>query len=89
MNEKRSVDCGGEVIDYTLVRKKVKNINMRVKADGSVSVSAPNRVSAKLSMILCSRDMISSKIPSKDYPRSEGTVLPSMMIRKHTKTVIK
>lgn len=47
MNEKRSVDCGGEVIDYTLVRKKVKNINMRVKADGSVSVSAPNRVSAK------------------------------------------
>ena len=47
MNEKRSVDCGGEVIDYTLVRKIVKNINMRVKADGSVSVSAPNRVSAK------------------------------------------
>ena len=47
MNEKRSVDCGGEVIDYTLVRKKVKNINMRVKADGSVSVSAPNRVSEK------------------------------------------
>lgn len=47
MNEKRSVDCGGEVIDYTLARKKVKNINMRVKADGSVSVSAPSRVSAK------------------------------------------
>lgn len=47
MNEKRSVDCGGETIEYTLARKKVKNINMRVKADGSVSVSAPNRVSAK------------------------------------------
>lgn len=47
MNEKRSVDCGGDIIDYTLVRKKVKNINMRVKADGSVSVSAPNRVSVK------------------------------------------
>lgn len=47
MNEKRSVDCGGEVIDYTLVRKKVKNINMRIKADGSVSVSAPSRVSVK------------------------------------------
>lgn len=47
MNEKRSVDCGGEVIEYTLARKKVKNVNMRVKADGSVSVSAPSRVSAK------------------------------------------
>ncbi len=47
MNEKRSVDCGGEAIEYTLVRKKVKNVNMRVKADGSVSVSAPSRVSAK------------------------------------------
>lgn len=47
MNEKRSVDCGGEVIEYTLVRKKVKNVNMRVKADGSVSVSAPSRISAK------------------------------------------
>lgn len=48
MNEKRSVDCGDEVIEYTLARKKVKNVNMRVKADGSVSVSAPSRVSAKL-----------------------------------------
>lgn len=47
MNEKRSVDCGGEVVEYTLARKKVKNVNMRVKADGSVSVSAPSRVSAK------------------------------------------
>lgn len=47
MSEKRSVDCQGDIIEYTLVRKKVKNVNMRVKADGSVSVSAPNRVPAK------------------------------------------
>lgn len=47
MNEKRSVECNGEIIEYTLARKNVKNINMRVRADGSVSVSAPNRVSAK------------------------------------------
>lgn len=47
MSEQRSVDCKGEVIEYTLVRKKVKNINMRVKSDGSVSVSAPNRVPVK------------------------------------------
>lgn len=47
MSEKRSVDCQGDIIEYTLVRKKVKNVNMRVKADGSVSVSAPNRVPVK------------------------------------------
>lgn len=47
MNEKRSVECNGEIIEYTLARKNVKNVNMRVRADGSVSVSAPNRVSAK------------------------------------------
>lgn len=47
MSEKRSVDCSGDVIEYTLTRKKVKNINMRVKADGSVGVSAPNRVPIK------------------------------------------
>lgn len=47
MSERRSVDCQGEIIEYTLVRKKVKNVNMRVKADGSVNVSAPNRVPVK------------------------------------------
>ena len=31
-------------MDYTLERKKVKNINLRVKHDGSVYVSAPKRV---------------------------------------------
>lgn len=34
-------------MDYTLVRKKVKNINLRVRADGSVAVSAPKRVPKK------------------------------------------
>lgn len=47
MSEKRSVECGGELIEYFLTRKKVKNINMRVKSDGSVNVSAPNRVPVK------------------------------------------
>ena len=34
-------------MDYTLVRKNVKNINLRVRADGSVTVSAPKRVPKK------------------------------------------
>ena len=32
----------GEIV-YTLVRKKVKNINLRVRMDGTVAVSAPPR----------------------------------------------
>lgn len=37
--------CGE--ITYTFQRKKVKNINLRVKHDGNVYVSAPKRVPAK------------------------------------------
>lgn len=47
MSEERSVDCGEAVISYILTRKKVKNINLRVKEDGRVFVSAPNRVPLK------------------------------------------
>jgi len=42
--ETRSVLTPQGAMDYTLERKKVKNINLRVKHDGSVYVSAPKRV---------------------------------------------
>lgn len=48
----------GEVngIPYTLYRKKVKNINLRIAPDGSVRVSAPARVStARIEAFLCSK----------------------------------
>ena len=35
---------GGKVLDYELERKRVKNINLRVRRDGSVYVSASPRV---------------------------------------------
>lgn len=34
----------GRVVEYELQRKKVKNINLRIKSDGSVNVSAPPKV---------------------------------------------
>ena len=37
----------GREISYELVRKRVKNVNMRVKSDGVVYVSANTRVSVK------------------------------------------
>lgn len=37
-------DAQGEPIVYELVRKQVKNVNLRIRSDGSVAVSANRRV---------------------------------------------
>ena len=42
MNQSEDRCAGG--IQYTLTRRKVRNINLRVRGDGSVAVSAPLRV---------------------------------------------
>lgn len=44
--EQRTVIIGQSSICYTLHRKKVKNLNLRIKPDSSVVVSAPENVSA-------------------------------------------
>ena len=40
----KTITIDGERIEYTLERKRVKNINLRVKGDGSVYVSASRLV---------------------------------------------
>ena len=45
---KRSVTVNGIMIIYSLERKAVKNINLRVRADGSVYVSAPRFAAVSL-----------------------------------------
>ncbi len=42
--EQRWVDCENGTISYSLTRKPVKNVNLRVKSDGRVLVSANNSV---------------------------------------------
>jgi predicted metal-dependent hydrolase len=42
--EARTLTVAGESLTYVLTRKAVKNINLRVRADGSVAVSAAPRV---------------------------------------------
>ena len=42
---KRYIDLGKRTIEYTLEYKRVKNINLRIKSDASVYVSASKRVS--------------------------------------------
>ncbi len=41
------IDLNGKSVPYSLERKKVKNINLRIRADGSIFVSANRRVSEK------------------------------------------
>lgn len=43
-----SIEFENQIISYTLVRKKVKNINMRINRNGDVTVSAPPYVSANI-----------------------------------------
>lgn len=45
--ELRRVPSAGEEIVYTLQRKKVKNLNLRVRSDGSVVLSVPVRCPLK------------------------------------------
>ena len=40
----KSILLGSRLVTYTLTRKRVKNLNLRVRADGTVAVSAPLRV---------------------------------------------
>lgn len=43
----RTLTAGGREIRWTLTRKKVKNVNLRVRPDGTVRISANTRVSVK------------------------------------------
>lgn len=47
MSELRSITVSGRKIQWILSRKKVKNVNMRIKPDGVVYISASNRVAIK------------------------------------------
>lgn len=43
-------------LEYHLTRKRVRNLNLRIRQDGSVAVSAPNRMPlAEIDAFLCER----------------------------------
>ena len=42
-SQRRTLTGDFGLLEYTLTRKKVKNINLRVHPDGEVLVSAPSR----------------------------------------------
>lgn len=43
----RTLNCGGRTVSYVLTRKSVKNVNLRIKPDGIVYISASSRVPVK------------------------------------------
>lgn len=71
----REVKLGDKIIKYELIRKKVKNINLRIKKDGTVHVSANNSVPVsviegfildKADAILKARESFSDNEPVRD-----------------------
>lgn len=76
----------GVSIDYTLTRKSKKNINIKIKNNGEVCVSAPRYVNKKdlenilmqkSEWIISSREKVISKIPKKTIEDNTATILGS------------
>lgn len=43
----RSIEVNNEILTYNFTKKNVKNINLRIKGDGSIHISAPHRISVE------------------------------------------
>ena len=81
----RWIDLDGEVFEYELTYKRVKNLNLRIRSDGSIAVSAPLGVpldridafvSAERELILRTRARIARSSPRKDFYLGEGGRIP-------------
>ena len=76
----RTVDCGGRTVSYVLTRKKVRNVNLRIKPDGLVYISASKRVSVKFiedfireksDFIFSNLDKFAARSPAPELPSEE------------------
>lgn len=74
---KKSICLNGRIIEYELIHKRVKNINLRIKSDLSVTVSSgsgvplyviENFMTDKADFILASLDKYSALIKTKPQP---------------------
>lgn len=79
MNDLRRLTVNGREILWVLSRKKVKNVNMRVKPDGIVYISASNRVAIrfienfireKSDFIFSAIDRFSAQVPAPTLPKA-------------------
>jgi predicted metal-dependent hydrolase len=85
---KKIVLCGRE-IEYDLQRKKVKNINLRVKPDGSVHVSASTRVSLeRIERFLLTNESFIFNAIERFKKREENTTKPLLFESGEKVTVL-
>ena len=69
----RTITLCGRMVEYDLQRKKVKNINLRIKSNGTISVSAPQRVSVDtIEEFLCSNGSYILKALDKFSAQNEN-----------------
>ena len=82
MSDIRKLTVDGREILWVLSRKKVKNVNMRVKPDGIVYISAPSRVTIgfiekfireKSDFIFSAFDRFSELSPAPKLPQGDET----------------
>lgn len=82
MSDLRKLTVDGREIVWTLSRKKVRNVNMRVKPDGVVYISAPSRVTIgfienfireKSDFIFSAFDRFSAITPAPKLPQDNET----------------
>lgn len=77
----RSVTKNGITISYELTRKAVKNINLRVRRDGTAAVSAPKTVSAERIDRFVSDNaekILTAQKQAEDLRRKEEAQLPDI-----------
>ena len=73
----KQITLNGKTVRYDLQRKKVKNVNLRIKADGTVTVSAGVRVPVKIiENFLASKADLILKTLTKYEKRAENAVKP-------------
>lgn len=70
----------GRLICFDLIRKNVKNINLRVSRDGAISVSAPRRVSvAEIEEFMISKTCFIERALNRFKTAEEKIALPEKM----------
>lgn len=92
----RSIVLEGREIKYELLRKKVKRINLHIRADGSIWVSASNRVTVaeierfmgkNTDFILKALDKFAAKGASAEPPQYETGDIVRLLGRDYELTV--
>lgn len=78
MEQRRTVETPKGRMTYILVRKRVKNLNLRVGGDGQITLSVPERCSAKRAdELICQRAAwLDRHLRRREVPREELPPLP-------------